>query len=174
VETHDVTDLTRPLWDLAENVADPAGAARLQTVRLVWGKAWNVQGVVTAVAERFERFDAAGTPQRSWLRMRMLRTADQATSAATAPQAAIDYAAPDPAEVPEDQLILHDVVGGPTAADAPDDPPQGERLDAIAAQYYGDPSLWRVLADFNGIADPTHVPPPQTLRIPPLSALKRA
>jgi nucleoid-associated protein YgaU len=47
-----------------------------------------------------------------------------------------------------------------------------ERLDLIAARYYGEPSLWRVLAAFNGITDPTRIPPPRTIRIPPLSALR--
>jgi nucleoid-associated protein YgaU len=46
---------------------------------------------------------------------------------------------------------------------------QGERLDEIAARYYGDPSLWRLIADFNGVADPGHLAPGSILRIPPLS-----
>src|SRR6187200_128066 len=45
VVTTDVQDLTRPLWELAENVASVDGAARLRTVRLVWGKSWNVPAV---------------------------------------------------------------------------------------------------------------------------------
>jgi hypothetical protein len=173
VETVDVQNLTRPLWELAENVAGPDGAARLRTVRLVWGKAWNVQGIVTAVAERFERFDPTGSPQRSWLRLRLLRTGARIAPQATVAQPAADFAAPLPDDVPEDQVIIHQVLGGPTGSETEGEVPQGERLDSIAAQYYGEPSLWRVLAAFNGIADPTRLPPPQTIRIPPLATLRR-
>jgi hypothetical protein len=173
VEAKDVQNLTRPLWELAENVAGPDGAARLRTVRLVWGKAWNVQGIVTAVAERFERFDPTGSPQRSWLRLRLLRAGARIAPQATVAQPAGDFAAPLPDDVPEDQVIVHQVLGGPTGSEAEGEVPDGERLDSIAAQYYGEPSLWRVLASFNGISDPTRLPPPQSVRIPPLATLRR-
>jgi hypothetical protein len=173
VETKDVQNLTRPLWELAENVAGPDGAARLRTVRLVWGKAWNVQGIVTAVAERFERFDPTGSPQRSWLRLRLLRAGARIAPQATVAQPAGDFAAPLPDDVPEDQVIVHQVLGGPTGSEAEGEVPDGERLDSIAAQYYGEPSLWRVLASFNGISDPTRLPPPHSVRIPPLATLRR-
>jgi len=67
-------------------------------------------------------------------------------------------------DIPEDQLTFHEVTGG-------EDEP-GERLDEIATRYYGDPALWRVIAVFNGIADPLQVPPPRILRIPPASAVR--
>ncbi|HEU5218708.1 MAG TPA: hypothetical protein VFU23_08610, partial [Gemmatimonadales bacterium] len=72
-----VRELTEPLWRLSENEPGAAGAyGRPPTVRFVWGKAWNIPGVVAAVAERLEYFTQAGTPQRSWLRLRMLRTGE--------------------------------------------------------------------------------------------------
>ena len=67
-------------------------------------------------------------------------------------------------EVPEDQLTFHEVVGG-------DDEP-AERLDEIAARYYGEPGLWRAIAVFNSVADPLQVPPPRVLRIPPIDAIR--
>ncbi len=171
--TTDVQNLTRPLWELAENVAGPDGAARLRTVRLVWGKAWNVQGIVTAVAERFERFDPSGSPQRSWLRLRLLRTGTRIAPQAAIAQPAANFAAPPADEVPEDQVVIHQVVAGPTGSEREGEVPDRQRLDAIATQYYGEPSLWRVLAAFNGISDPTRLPPPDTVRIPPLATLRR-
>ena len=47
----DVRALTRPLWMLAENSAVEHGWLRPPLVRLVWGKTWNVPGVITAIAE---------------------------------------------------------------------------------------------------------------------------
>ncbi|HET7863796.1 MAG TPA: hypothetical protein VFL86_05255 [Burkholderiaceae bacterium] len=37
----------------------------------------------------------------------------------------------------------------------------GDRLPVIAAQVYGDPRLWRQIADANGIANPLRFPSPQ-------------
>jgi hypothetical protein len=168
IVSHDVKELTGPLWELSENYAGADGAARLRSVRLVWGKAWNVEGFVTAVAERFERFDLFGAPQRSWLRMRLLRSGRPIATAQVVPQAAAGYALPPVGEIAEDEVIVHEVIGGEPG----DEADGGERLDLIAARYYGEPSLWRVLATFNGVTDPTRIPPPRTIRIPPLSALR--
>lgn len=49
----------------------------------------------------------------------------------------------------------------------------GERLDQVAYQYYGRPSLWRVLAAFNGIDDPLHLAAGRLLRLPPAAMLGR-
>ena len=67
-------------------------------------------------------------------------------------------------DIPEDQITFHEVTGG-------EDEPV-ERLDEIATQYYGEPGLWRVIAVYNGIADPLQIPPPRILRIPPASAVR--
>ena len=117
LEATDVQELTRPLWELAENTATLDGAARLRTVRLVWGKSWNVPAVVVAVAERFERFDPSGSPQRSWLRMRLVRVGAASESGGVVDQPLADLAVPTPGSVPEDQEIVHEVEGGETLAD---------------------------------------------------------
>jgi hypothetical protein len=76
----DVRDFTGPLSRLAENASAPDRYGRPPLVRFVWGKSWNVPGVVAAVAERFEQFDSGGTPQRSWLRMRLVRVTEPPTT----------------------------------------------------------------------------------------------
>ena len=72
----DVRDLTGLIWQLAENSAQSQETARPPQVRFLWGKAWNIPGVVLAIAERFESFTPAGNARRSWLRMRLLRVSD--------------------------------------------------------------------------------------------------
>jgi len=60
------------------------------------------------------------------------------------------------------------------AGGAPGQPPvAGQRLDELAQQYYGDPSLWRLVASLNGIADPMQIPAGTVLRLPSASALRR-
>jgi nucleoid-associated protein YgaU len=47
----------------------------------------------------------------------------------------------------------------------------GETLDRISAQYYGDATRWRALANANGIEDPLSVRPGSLLVIPEITAL---
>lgn len=164
----DVRDLTRPLTDLAEGTEND-GDGQIPKVRFVWGKSWNVLGVVTAVAERLEYFTAAGAPQRSWLRMRFLRITDDATTASTdEAQDLLPEDLPDEINVPHDQLDAHQVMG---VGDTPDSGSSTERLDEIAAAHYGNPAYWRLIAAFNDIDDPWSTSAGQVLMIPPESAL---
>ncbi len=176
ITTDDVRDLTRPLANLAENSGDRDNYMRPPVVRFVWGKSWNVPGIVAAVAERFEQFSAGGAPQRSWLRMRLLRVSDPVTPVAQtgnlaggATEAA-QLVMPTDLEdlnIPEEQISVHEIVGGGEGEQA-----SGDRLDEIASEEYGDPALWRILAMFNDIDDPLHLTPGTALRIPPSSALR--
>jgi len=175
VTTEDVRDLTRPLLGLAENTSGREGYKRPPLVRFVWGKSWNIPGVVAAVAERYEQFTAEGAPQRSWLRMRLLRVSEPATNAgvvaplndSTTSQPVLTEL-PEGLEIPEEQISVHEILGG----DA-DDQAAGERLDEIAAQQYGDPAYWRLLAAFNDLDDPMRIPAGTALRIPPTSVVRK-
>lgn len=46
---------------------------------------------------------------------------------------------------------------------------EGETLDWIAFQEYGDSSYWRYIAESNDLANPLEIRPGQILRIPPLT-----
>src|SRR5258706_5764591 len=78
----DVRQLTARLWNVAENSALELGSGRPPLVRLVWGKSWNVPCVVSAIAERFDAFSAAGAPGRSWIRLKLLRVGEPDTATA--------------------------------------------------------------------------------------------
>jgi hypothetical protein len=84
IRGEDVRALTGPLWDLAENAESDANYARLPVVRFIWGKSWNIPGVVVSLAERLEHFTPEGIPRRSWLRMHFVRTSETSRSV-TAP-----------------------------------------------------------------------------------------
>src|SRR6266699_1929374 len=168
IETEDVRDLTGPLWNLAENTRSVNGYRRPPQVRFVWGKSWNIPGIVVAVSEYLEQFTAGGAPQRSWLSMRLWRVNEAPNEVTPGAQPLSEQPfSPEelslPAEsVPEEQVQAHTVTGG-------------ERLDEIAARNYPNlpagSSLWRLLAAFNNLEDPLHIPPGSVLRIPPLSVL---
>ena len=73
IETQDVRDLTKPIWDLSENNQRNDRLFRPAICRFIWGKYWNFPGVISAIAERLEYFSPQGIPRRSWLRLRLLR-----------------------------------------------------------------------------------------------------
>lgn len=172
VTSEDVRDLTGPLWDLAENTRWSETYGRPPLVRLVWGKGWNVPAVVTAVAERLEQFTPGGIPTRSWLRLRLRRVAEPRRPPPLPARGALAAVAAEPGLSPEaalkvaERAEVHEVSGaeGNGACD--------ERLDQLAYRYYGDPSLWRLLAAFNAIADPLHLSCGTSVQVPALADLE--
>lgn len=162
ITTQDVRDLTRPLWNLAENTLRQEGPAEPPLVRFVWGKAWNIPGLVVAVAERFEDFSVQGVPARSWLRMRLLRVSEYGPAGPEVPT--LGPTAPEGLPPPGEQVLVHQVVGG-GATPTDDGLSTLTRMDLIAYGYCGQP-WWKPLAGFNNIDDPLHVPPGTLLRLP--------
>ncbi|WCN78878.1 CIS tube protein [Micromonospora sp. LH3U1] len=162
VRPADVRVLTRPLWMLAENSTAEHGWLRPPLVRLVWGKTWNVPGVIIAVAERFDAFTGTGSPRRSWLRLKLVRaaeTADQAEAGFAEELAA----ASTPTAAPGSAVIA--------AGDGAAEPGRsGVRFDLLANDALGSPLRWRLLAEHNRITDPLAVPAGTTLAVPPPGA----
>ena len=147
-------------------------------IRFVSGKSWNLPCIVEAVAERLEYFTPEGAPRRSWLRMRLVRVAEPQVGPSSgddqAPQPPLNVA---PEELPtlpaSEDIGTHEILaGGGGEQDAPGG--AGERLDELAARYYGDPSLWRLPAAFNDVDDPLRLAAGRVLRVPPPSSVTRA
>jgi hypothetical protein len=165
----DVRDLTRPLTELAEGRLGDDGYGQVPLVRFVWGKSWNILGVVTAVAERLECFTEGGEPQRSWLRMRFLRVTDQASERSSGREQDLSLSdVPEKLDVAPEMLGFHQIEG---AGEADEGGGASERLDEIASKHYGNPAWWRLLAVFNNIDNPSEITPGTVLNIPPASAL---
>lgn len=161
----DVRDHTRPLWQLAENSA--GGGRGGPHVRMVLGKEWNMLAVVEALAERFERFDASGTPGRSWLTMRLVRVPDPNPPApeTPAPVAIPDAAAA--AAAAAAPAAIHPVLGAGPALEG-EQAIGGETLPEIAARFFnGRAALWRWIADVNLLDDLIWPEPGRDLIIPP-------
>jgi Contractile injection system tube protein len=171
----DVRELTRPLWELSENRPEyPSRGAYRQppVVRFIWGKYWNIPGVVTAVAERLEHFTPAGAPRRSWMRLRLVRITEPGPGAQELPHDVLlspeDLAAAVDTEALalEGEVVYHEVMGGGAEVGG-ETGGVFERLDEIATRYFGNPSFWRWIALVNNIDDPLHLRSGMTLRIIP-------
>src|SRR5262245_56686798 len=158
ITTEDVRDLTDPIWSLAENSPGDDGYGRPPLARFIWGKSWNILGVVVSVAERLEYFTPEGVPRRSWLRMQMLRAAEPpvspqaqpAVSLAEAP-VSMEIAAPEgpvssALRAPGEERIYE--VAGPGEGGL------SEPLYIVASRFGFLPALWREIAERSGIDDP--------------------
>ena len=173
VKYRDIRRLTDPLWDLSENSSRGRNHKRPALVRLIWGKAFSFHGVITDVAERLEYFTAQGIPQRSFLRVRMRRTAEEneeklTSGAKVPPSRPTDLNRKPP--VFGEETAVHSVRGsmsspkgtggsGGTTGDT-------ERLDQLAYQHYGDASQWRLLAWVNDVSDPAKLSAGKALKVP--------
>jgi Contractile injection system tube protein len=166
-EDLDVRDLTRPLWELTENQKRPGATAGPPRVLFVWGKkVWNFPAVVAAVAERLENFTARGTPQRSFLRLRLLRADDHVVPEELSSPAPLMIAAPDMEPEPSSPLDVLPLSEQPPAETYEYYVSPGHPLFLTAYQFFGDASLWTIIADANPDVDPVFVLPGTVLRIP--------
>ncbi|MCY1125544.1 hypothetical protein OU426_01645 [Frigidibacter sp. RF13] len=159
----DVRDLTRPLWSLAEPSRASGAATEAPVVRFIWGRAWNLPAVVTAAAERLERFSLGGMPQRSWLTLRLRRvpdtqppSPDRFEPAPTLPGPG-DY--PLPGAGGETDAAYVEVI-----ADA--DGNVATPLYQIANDHLGSPAGWSAIAAASGIEDPLRIEAGTVLTIP--------
>jgi hypothetical protein len=176
ISTEDVRDLTAPLWALAENIPVEDGYGRPPLARFIWGKSWNIPGVIAEVAERLEWFTPEGIPRRSWLRMRMLRVAESQSRptasrrsnpaiAPITPAPAVGPAGASPAAATRgaaaaEEGRIYEVVGESSEGGS------SEPLYNIASRHGRSPSWWRVIAEHNGIDDPLRIAPGTQLRVP--------
>lgn len=164
-----VRALTAPIHALAEASRPKGGRALPQAVRFVWGKAWNVRALVEVLAERFENFAADGSPRRSWMRLRLVRVAEEAlphTSTPTPPPASLLRQRATAPAAREAELQSCRVVAplGSGAAHG-----TSERLDLVAQREYGNPAYWRLIATFNELDDPGQLDRGARLLLPPAS-----
>ncbi len=169
IQADDVRLLTGPLWALTENLEangqDYGG--HLPLVRFIWGKSWNIPGVVTALAERLEQFTAAGAAQRSWLRMRLVRVDERSLGGVPVPPpSAAMRAGANAGSGGVSGTAAEEGSGGTAGIPVVHVVAAGERLDQIAFRYYGSSLYWPLIALANRILDPRRLYVGQTLVMP--------
>jgi hypothetical protein len=108
-----------------------------------WGDIDEFSGTVTGFTEKFVIFDEKGNVLRA--------------------RVTLSIKSYQPAELQYKELNRHSPDRTKTRVVQ-----EGERLDWIASEEYGDPAFWTVLAVENGIDRPRLLQPGVLLRIPPL------
>lgn len=144
----DVREYTSKIWDLTrvnEQTKDAkTKKGRPPICRFQWGRTWSFKAVVTDISQRFTLFLPDGRPVRATLDVTFQQVEDEGL-----------YPRQNPTSGEGEGRKLHVVK-------------QGERIDWIAATEYGDPTLWRLIAEHNGLDNPLALQPGQVLFIPPL------
>jgi len=107
-----------------------------------WGNYLSYTGVITKISQRFTMFKADGKPLRAEVEVTLSQTPQER-------QAQNPTTRTEPRKI----WVVH----------------EGQRLDWIAYQEYGDPAYWRHIAETNDLADPTDLHPGQVLKLVPLS-----
>jgi hypothetical protein len=114
---------------------------------LHWGEQTYGPGFLKSVSVKYSLFDASGEPLR-----------------ATASISISEVPVTPPGTNPTSG-------GGPGRRSAVTQ--AGDTLAALAYREYGDPNLWRAIAEVNGIDDPSRIPAGTALLVPPLAEAGR-
>jgi hypothetical protein len=109
-----------------------------------WGSAWSFKAVVTNISQRFTLFRSNGTPVRATLDVTFQQVEDEKA-----------FPFQNPTSGGGEGRKLRVVK-------------EGDRMDWIATTEYGDPTLWRLIAEENSLENPLMLEPGQALAIPPL------
>ena len=145
----DVRETTNRIWKLmniSEKLTDMTNAkGRPPMVEFQWGKTWSFKAVITNISQKFTLFRYDGTPVRATLDV----TFWQAKEAGHYPGQ------------------------NPTTKGSPGYKrrvvKEGDSIDWIAYEEYGDSAMWRFIADTNNLGDPHRLRPGQVLAIAPMS-----
>ena len=143
----DVRNHTKQVLELMAidpDLRDPTTArGRPPMVRFQWGTVISFKAVITSITQRFTMFIPDGSPVRATLTV----TFQEAEESGRFP-----FQNPTTASKPGFKTRVVK---------------EGECLDWIAFEEYGDPNMWRLIAQTNNIENPKKLSPGQVLSIIP-------
>ena len=141
----DVRDYTNKVFNLAKisskTVDKETGRGRPPKCMFSWGKTFNFPDVVTSVSVNFTLFLSDGTPVRAKVSVSLEEAEDEEQQSPQNP-------------------TTQGTLGHKVYTVKP-----GDTIDRIAYSEYGNPSLWRSIADANDLDNPMDLRPGQILAI---------
>jgi nucleoid-associated protein YgaU len=141
-------EYTDKIWKLMavdyDRLKDPSSKkARPPRVRFHWGTTWNFIAVIESISQKFTLFYHDGTPLRATLNVSFKQEVDQGDLQPSTN--------PTSGGVGGEKFWTVEV---------------GDTLGYIAYKEYGQTSLWRVIADANGLEEVRELQPGTVLLIP--------
>ena len=144
----DVRLITNKLWDMmkvTEKRKHPiTQKSEPPWVEFRWGKTWSFTAVITSISQQFTLFMPNGTPVRSKVKIDFLQAKDNT-----------QFPFQNPTSGGREGFNVHIVK-------------DGETIDWIAFEEYGNPNAWRHLASANRLDDPSRLQPGQRLLLVPV------
>ncbi|MFO8101350.1 MAG: LysM peptidoglycan-binding domain-containing protein [Dehalococcoidia bacterium] len=143
----DVRTYTDEIWKLMrinEKNKDKGHKGWPPLCQFTWGETWSFTAAITQLSQKFTLFLSDGRPVRSTLTVTFQQMKDEG-----------QYPGQNPTTVSKPGFKTRRVR-------------EGETLDWIAFDEYGDPNHWRFLADVNHLDNPSALQPGQVLAIAPL------
>jgi hypothetical protein len=139
---------TNAIWNLAmvnEQKKDPkTKKGQPPKCEFRWGTMWSFKAVLATVSQKFTMFLPDGTPVRASVDVTFKQIEDEGL-----------YPKQNPTSGGVPGHRSHTLK-------------EGETLDWIAAQEYGNSNHWRYIAEVNGIDNPFKVTPGTVIALPPL------
>lgn len=142
MKAHKPTDVSLLTRKVAALTGIDGSLHRPPTVTFAWG-ALNFRGVVTDMKQTFTMFMPDGMPVRARVELTLKSVTDLSAKKRESP-----FESPDRTKF----RTIH----------------EGEHLWNFAAQEYGDPEQWRVIAKENELMDPLDIYPGQVIKLPAL------
>ena len=141
-------EFTNRLWNFMKisptKINPRTGKGEPPRVEFRWGAAWSFKAVITEMTQRFTLFLPNGMPVRAVVTVVFQQVEDPGYFAFQNPTS-------------------HGLAGHKIRVVR-----EGDVIDWIAFEEYGDATLWRRVADANGLDNPLRLQPGQALLIPPL------
>jgi len=138
-----LTETTNKLWTLMRPVKEDDPESTPPEVKFEWST-FSFTAVIKDMTIKYTLFDIKGTPVRAEVTITFIQSED-------------------PTRYPHQN---------PTSGSGPIQEVrkviQGDRLDLIAADVYGDATQWRHIATYNRIRNPKSLRPGQLITIPPI------
>jgi hypothetical protein len=139
----DLTRITNKLWDLMRPVDSQDPKSSPPEVKFKWAS-FEFTAVITDISMKFTLFNKDGDPVRAEVSITFKQSEDPTRHPHQNPTSG-------GGPIQEMRKII-----------------QGDRLDLIAADVYGDATKWRMIAEYNRILNPRSLRPGQLITIPPL------
>ena len=143
----DVRQTTDRIWKLMlinPNLTDSkTGKGRPPKVMFHWGSTWSFKAVITDISQKFTMFRHDGIPVRATLDVTFLQADEVGVYEAQNPTTR--------GQAGHKQRVIN----------------EGDTIDWIAHEEYGDCTKWRLIADTNNLDDPLKLKPGHVLAIPP-------
>jgi nucleoid-associated protein YgaU len=140
---------TDKIWNMMNVRPAPSGGnAKSQPphIRFQWGETWSFEAVIMSIQQKFTLFSNAGAPLRAELTLSLQQVRE------------------------ENDHPRQNPTSGGMPGQRVRTVREGETIDRIAYEEYGDATLWRPIAEANNLTDPMRLKPGTTLGIPTLTS----